>query len=368
MDGISILLMLVVLIVLIGVLVYVIRDYYLHKDENAADFEATKRDLTTEKTDRLGNVRYIVDRVNTINEDIYNTFTKTAETTTSNIDALSAAQNKTLLGLDAFVRFTSNEPVLAAASTTATAPSPALNILNLPGAPTANAELIRHTSFLGGMTARDLKPEGGVAARFCAPPATAGAAPKCVEFPSADGNTYLTPLVDGKAIQLDGPTAVSGALSFHTSFADTAAAATAPSLSALPDKMLSVQASRTAFGGENYAPGATVEIRAGPAGAVPVPAFRISTANNASEALLVDANGDITVSKLVVKRPGTAAGVALSISPDSDQKLVVAGDLHVTGNLHYTAPAPPSAPAPAPSPVPAPAPAPAPAPEVTVSA
>jgi len=335
MEGFSIIIMLLVLLVLIGVLVYVLRDYYLHKEENAADLDTTKRSLQTEKTDRLGNLKYVVDQVNTVNEDIYNTFTKSTSQQSSNLSTLNTQYSNTLSGLDAFVRFSSNEPVMQSTGGAFSPPPPSFSILNLPGAPGANAELMRHTSFMGGMTARDLAPGGGrTAARFCAPPSAPGVAPKCLEFPSADGHTYLTPLVDGKGIQLDGPTAVIGGLSLYQTLSETTAggAASAPMLSAQPEKSLSVQANRTAFGGENYAPGATVEIR-GASSADPL--LRVSTANNASEAIMVSANGDVTVSKLVLKAPGApngSVGATLTADPTTGG-VNITGDLSVSGKL-----------------------------------
>ena len=71
MEGLAIIVMLLALLALIGVLVYIVRDYYVHKETNAADFGKTTSDIAAERTDRLGNLKYVVDQVNTVNDDIY---------------------------------------------------------------------------------------------------------------------------------------------------------------------------------------------------------------------------------------------------------------------------------------------------------
>lgn len=61
-----------VLLALIGVLSYLIWDYMRFKDDIKGDISDTTNSLTNEKSERLSNIKYVVDQVNTVNTDIYN--------------------------------------------------------------------------------------------------------------------------------------------------------------------------------------------------------------------------------------------------------------------------------------------------------
>jgi hypothetical protein len=347
MDGLAIIVMLLALLGLIGVLVYVLRDYSVHKESNVSDFSKATSDIAGERTDRLGNLKYIVDQVNTVNDDIYATLAKSAADSSSNVATLTGAQGRLVSGLDSFVRFTSNESVFAGAQTLggqqvpgagafgAGAPSPSFSIMNLPGTSGASPQLIQHTSFLSGITARDLRAGSAATAQFCAPSATAGGAPRCIQFPNADGDTYLTPLADGKSILLDGPVAARGKLTFASaeSVSGSGGAAVGPSLSSSGANVaaLNISAAATSIGADVFAPGAVLEVRGSASGGVQ-PLMRISTATNASEAILVAANGDVSVSSLSLRVPGSATTSA-TLTADPAGGLKITGDLSVLGKL-----------------------------------
>jgi hypothetical protein len=347
MDGLAIIVMLLALLGLIGVLVYVLRDYSVHKESNVSDFSKATSDIAGERTDRLGNLKYIVDQVNTVNDDIYATLAKSAADSSSNVTTLTGSQGRLVSGLDSFVRFTSNESVFAGAQTLggqqvpgagafgAGAPSPSFSIMNLPGTSGASPQLIQHTSFLSGITARDLRAGSAATAQFCAPSATAGGAPRCIQFPNADGDTYLTPLADGKSILLDGPVAARGKLTFASaeSVSGSGGASVGPSLSSSGANVaaLNISAAATSIGADVFAPGAVLEVRGSASGGVQ-PLMRISTATNASEAILVAANGDVSVSSLSLRVPGSATTSA-TLTADPAGGLKITGDLSVLGKL-----------------------------------
>ena len=351
MEGLAIIVMLLALLALIGVLVYIVRDYYVHKESNAADFGKTASDISAERTDRLGNLKYVVDQVNTVNDDIYATLAKSAADNTSNVTTLTGSQGRLVSGLDSFVRFTSNESVFAGGAGGAQmlggaqagafgmgSPSPSFSIMNLPGTSGASPQLIQHTSFLSGLTARDLRAgasggAGGVNAQFCAP-ATAGGAPRCIQFPNANGDTYLTPLADGKSIMLDGPVQARGRLTFSADGSQGGGGVAAgPSLSSSGANVaaLNIAASATSIGADAFEPGAVLEVR-GSASSATQPLLRISTATNASEAILVAANGDVSVSSLSLRAPGSATTSA-TLTADPAGGLKITGDVSVLGKL-----------------------------------
>ena len=350
MEGLAIIVMLLALLALIGVLVYIVRDYYVHKESNAADFGKTASDISAERTDRLGNLKYVVDQVNTVNDDIYATLAKSAADNTSNVTTLTGSQGRLVSGLDSFVRFTSNESVFAGGAGGAQmlggaqagafgmgSPSPSFSIMNLPGTSGASPQLIQHTSFLSGLTARDLRAgasggAGGVNAQFCAP-AIGGGAPRCIQFPNANGDTYLTPLADGRSILLDGPVLAQGALTFASSPPGTGGVASGPTLSSsgMNGADLNISAPGTSIGADTFAPGAVLEVR-GSESYGSQPLLRISTATNASEAILVAANGDVSVSSLSLRAPGSATTSA-TLTADPAGGLKITGDVSVLGKL-----------------------------------
>jgi len=332
---------------LIGVLVYVLRDYSVHKESNVSDFSKATSDIAGERTDRLGNLKYIVDQVNTVNDDIYATLAKSAADSSSNVTTLTGSQGRLVSGLDSFVRFTSNESVFAGAGGAQTlggqqvpgagafgagAPSPSFSIMNLPGTSGASPQLIQHTSFLSGITARDLRAGSAATAQFCAPSA-AGGAPRCIQFPNADGDTYLTPLADGRSILLDGPVLAQRSLTFASSPPGTGGVASGPTLSSsgMNGADLNISAPGTSIGADPFAPGAVLEVR-GSESYGSQPLLRISTATNASEAILVAANGDVSVSSLSLRVPGSATTSA-TLTADPAGGLKITGDLSVLGKL-----------------------------------
>lgn len=352
MEGLAIIVMLLALLALIGVLVYIVRDYYVHKETNAADFGKTTSDIAAERTDRLGNLKYVVDQVNTVNDDIYATLAKSASDSASNVTTLTGAQGRLVSGLDSFVRFTSNESVFTSGAGGAQmlggaqagafgmgSPSPSFSIMNLPGTSGASPQLIQHTSFLSGLTARDLRAgasggAGGVNAQFCAPPTTAGGEPRCIQFPNANGDTYLTPLADGKSIMLDGPVQARGRLTFSADGSQGGGGVAAgPSLSSSGADVgaLNIAAAATSIGADAFVPGAVLEVR-GSASSATQPLLRISTATNASEAILVAANGDVSVSSLSLRAPGSATSSA-TLTADPAGGLKITGDVSVLGKL-----------------------------------
>lgn len=313
MEAISLLVMVLVLLALIGVLIYIIQDYYKYKDATDSAINDAKAKLTEEHTNRLSNLKYVVDQVNTVNDDIYSTFTSNVTRQSSAIFNVSSNQSHVVTGLDSFLRFSSNESLLGGTPTQ-------MRILDFPGVGNTNVDLIKRVSFTAGLTAKDL--DASSMASFCSK-STPG---KCIRFPNADGNTYLTSLAESKEIVLDAPTSITSPMYFKQNLADVSAQAA--TMTSLGSKMLSVQASRTAFGNSNYTPTATVEVRGEDAS---LPIFRVSTANNAGEAIRVDANGDVVLSKLTLKTstPSDPA-VTLLATPTG---VTLDGNLHVTGNM-----------------------------------
>jgi len=129
--------------------------------------------------------------------------------------------------------------------------------------------------------------------------------------------------------------AARGKLTFASaeSVSGSGGAAVGPSLSSSGANVaaLNISAAATSIGADVFAPGAVLEVRGSASGGVQ-PLMRISTATNASEAILVAANGDVSVSSLSLRVPGSATTSA-TLTADPAGGLKITGDLSVLGKL-----------------------------------
>jgi len=209
-GGTSWILVIVAIVVMVGFVVtlgYLVYDYFSYKKKATA---AAEQDRKT----ALAHDRYIIDRTNAISGQLNSNVLDA----NSKADYLRAGFNSWSDDFSKALRFTSNMPTGAAGGAAAGAggaagpgaSAGAFRIGQVPGAPIANLELLKHTSFVGGLTARELTSER--AAALCGSGANSG---RCIRFPDADGNTYLTGLTPEASVVLDAArTKVLGSLDF----------------------------------------------------------------------------------------------------------------------------------------------------------
>jgi len=212
--GIVAIVTILLIVCVIGVLAYLIYDYFTYK--KAALAEADK-----DRKAALAHDRYIIDKTNAIS----GTLNSNVLDVNSKADYLRAGFNSWNDDFSKALRFTSNIPTGSAgaaaggaaaggaaggAAAGPGAATGAFRIGQVPGAPIANLELLKHTSFVGGLTARELTSER--AAALCGSGANSE---RCIRFPDADGNTYLTGLTPEASVVLDAAkTKVLGSLDF----------------------------------------------------------------------------------------------------------------------------------------------------------
>ena len=213
-GGTSWILIIVAIVVMVGFIVtlgYLVYDYFSYKKKATA---AAEQDRKT----ALAHDRYIIDRTNAISGQLNSNVLDA----NSKADYLKAGFNSWSDDFSKALRFTSNMPVASVGAAAAGAESGvgagagagaaagSFRIGQVPGAPIANLELLKHTSFVGGLTARELTSER--AAALCGSGANSG---RCIRFPDADGNTYLTGLTPEASVVLDAAkTKVLGTLDF----------------------------------------------------------------------------------------------------------------------------------------------------------
>jgi hypothetical protein len=188
MDTGNLIITILIAMVLGGVLVYVIIDYNKNKAAVSSEMDNVDKKVTTEVITRSGNVKYIVDQVNDVNNSMYADMASTS----NQLKTLSQTQNSMFQGLGTLMTFSSNLPTGGGNAN--------VSLLNLPGTGKVDINLIKHVNATMGLLASDLSPAKSV--RFCG----SGSA-KCSEIPNSNGDLYFTPpsTKSGASIILDAP-------------------------------------------------------------------------------------------------------------------------------------------------------------------
>lgn len=204
--------LIILVLLLLGAGGYFAYDYLQYKntmDDQLAttqkNIQANQSALVEEQKKRLSNLKYVVDQINTTNTDIYNTFTSNVSDTRSATTSLDTRQAQILASLGSLMKITTVSGTGASATTSN------LDVLSLPGAPTANVELMRRVSTINGMTFNELKQDTTV--KFCGQALNGGAA-RCIQLPRSDGKTVFTNLIDQQSMLMDGNVEYSSNISF----------------------------------------------------------------------------------------------------------------------------------------------------------
>jgi hypothetical protein len=336
METAFIFLVLMIILIIIGFGGYFVYDYIQYKKTLESELEdtkknivATKTDIANEKKTRLGNLKHVVDQVNDTNLDIYNTFTSNAMDTRTITDSLTDTQSKMLNGLNSVIRF-SNATVGAGAN-------PSVNIIDLPGSPTVNMELLKQVNVLNGMTFKELSATKNV--KFCGLASDANTPARCMEFPNADGKTVLTNLIQDKPIVMNGNTEFSSNVLFaSTNGGLLESTSTAQPLTIRSNKFVQV-ANQLAVGDATRSMSdTTLPTMAIYSTDATKDAIKVSTTTNAN-ALRVDSNGRLILAndnilesdaskKLLVQTPK-----GMRISAPSDANIELQGNVNITGNI-----------------------------------
>lgn len=158
------------------------------------NIQSNQSALVDEQKKRLSNMKYVVDQINTTNEDIYNTFSSNVTDTRTATTTLNEQQAKILNGLGSVMKFSTGASVAGGTACN-------IDLLALPGSPTANIELLRRVNTINGMDFNQLKKETNV--KFCGQSLN-GANARCIEFPRSDGKTVFTNLVNDQKMLMDG--------------------------------------------------------------------------------------------------------------------------------------------------------------------
>ena len=182
METIAFIIILSALIILSAIIIYFARDYIQYKTQVNTQFSVTESKVNAEKKDRLANLKYIVDQVNTVNDDIATTLDKESASQSQLAQQLDSSQKNYLNGLNSAFKFTDKT-------------GNQISLPNLPGSVEPNMHLLNHVTTTMGLTAKDLEPNGKNF-KLCSKKDPS----KCIKFPDQNGNTYLTDFENGSVI------------------------------------------------------------------------------------------------------------------------------------------------------------------------
>lgn len=284
MDGLSILIIILVILALSAVVFYFVYDYIDYKNKISDEINTANTAITAEGKERLGNLAYVVNQVNTVNDDIYGTLTSNIVYTNSNVGIQSKRTDSLINSFSSLMSFST----LGSSSSN-------ISLFDLPGSPASvNVNLLKHVTATMGLTANNLTPANS--AQFCS---SSG----CISFPDASGNTFLGPLTTGGQVVLDGSIRVNSNMTFGSGTG-------APSLSTANQNAFAFNSKYVGIGTTN--PQYTLDLL-GKSGDNLLKLNSTDTPAGTSPALLVNANGDLIVSQSIQLKPTTAGATAISV-------------------------------------------------------
>ena len=183
MNTIAFIIILLFIIGIIFVLFHYIRDYLNYKSTVDTNLSVAQSAINSEKTDRVQNLKYIVDQVNTVNDQVYQITNQNILNQQQIESQLDISQSNIVAGLNSAFTFTdsNNNP---------------LSIIDLPGYMQPNVNLMNNVTATMNLTAQNMNLNG--TAQMC----SANDPNKCIQFPDQNGNTYLTDMGNGN-ITLD---------------------------------------------------------------------------------------------------------------------------------------------------------------------
>jgi hypothetical protein len=316
MNVLAIVLMIIAFVCLGGVVIYFINDYMKYKGTVSKEITDTNKSLDGEKNDRLSNLKYVVDQVNVVNDDIYNTMTNNIVATSSNVVIQKHTTDGIISGLGKFLNFNeSTDPK-----------SPSLNLLNLPGSATPNVSLMQHITATMGLTASQLH-TGKNNVSFCSDDN------RCISFPDTNGNTFITSLDPNGNVVLDTTVQVNS----NIAFMNNDIAGIGGRISALNNNLiLNSSSGNIGVGSSLTAPSAALHIQSQGSGN----GFKVSLAGSAGDALLIDASGNMNVYKPIQIMSagnvgiGTISSGTVGVGTGAVQGLTItAANVGITGNL-----------------------------------
>lgn len=198
MESASIAVIVFVILTLTAVITYLIIDMNRQKQTLTNQINQTNTALQSEKSDRISNVKYVVDQINEVNDDIYKSVNTTVEQEKVKVKNLSDSQSELVEAVNHFMAASPASISYADQASSASTP-----IMNYKDVINPDLRFLKHASVTKGMTFSDVDyvndtPVNDVKICNKTDPTN------CLRIPDAKGNTVLTSVVPGKSIVLNG--------------------------------------------------------------------------------------------------------------------------------------------------------------------
>lgn len=172
LAGVSLVLSILAILSLIGISVYFYMDTNKQKKGNNEEHSTIKKDVESEKVNRLSGLKFVVDQINTVNRDIKSTY-----------DSANSNQDRLITNMDTKVK--SIETGFGSLFGLKDG-SKAISLSSLADVVSPNIELLKKVNVVSGM---DIKNAGEVAFNICGD--------------NTPGNCAAFNVMSGKKLQLD---------------------------------------------------------------------------------------------------------------------------------------------------------------------
>lgn len=201
MEAASIAVIVFIILALSGVVTYLIIDMNRQKQALADKINATNSAIQSEKSDRISNVKYVVDQVNEVNDDIYKSINSSIHEDRQKLTNLTDAHTDLVTSVNQFMAAAPTSTSYASSASSASIPiSEHKEVIN------PDLRFLKRVSVTKGMTISDVDynttPVNDL--KICSKVDPSN----CLRIPDKNGNTVLTSVIPGKAIVLNGSVAV----------------------------------------------------------------------------------------------------------------------------------------------------------------
>jgi hypothetical protein len=203
METAEVVVIILLSLTLIGALGYFLYTYIQDRNNMESQISATTAQVSAEQSNRLSNIKYVVDQLNGVTGDISNTITNSNVAFQSSLNATtqSIATSNALFNAQ-FSQFgsnltsmqssnldyqSSNSAYLANSKNFINIGTAKMSLFDIPGAGvTPNINLMQNVIALSGLTGSNLTPANSF--QFCYGPDMTN----CIQFPDQNSNTFIT--------------------------------------------------------------------------------------------------------------------------------------------------------------------------------
>ena len=342
-DLILILIVIVVMLAIIGFVIYFATDYFKFKKTVDTEITAADKAIVTETSNRLSNLKYVVDQVNTVNADISNTFTSNMNKMNNRVGLVENKNTAILGSMNKSFGFTSN----------LNGTGVSIDFLNLPSSPVPNMNLLSHVTMMSGMNINGLNnaADPNHSMNLCFD------ANNCIQLPNATGNTFFTAQAN-KLVEMGADVQFDKTAKYMNGFGNVGGQIYGlnngvDKLSDVPSLRLNSRRIGLGTGPTEIVPSAGVHITQSAPGDDILRVSRIAGATGNTNPLVINKDGNVTgrttmfaesyaktfhvlnANNVSVAQINETSGGGITIKPAPGKAVTIDGDLNYTGKLKH---------------------------------